>query len=212
MAEIALFENAHDGVSKTRKGVKIRKAPTPKTWEVTVKKPAKPDSCFDHWSKNTGPFPPDGNWHKLAEVRGKNCGDAKGDFMMVFAELDKDGNELRKITAAPNFDLSPGVCFAANNPDGNTNPITDDSDCSKVGELYDKKSEAGTYYYGVKVWCTEEGEPEWPSPTAAIYEKKVSYPSWIPQLEPWQWAMIGGGTLVGIGIGYVCIQGSAVAV
>jgi len=211
MAEIVLFGHEFgfggDGKNIGAKSIKTQTAK--KTWEVTVEEKKKCISEF--YKKRTtthgGPFPA-GSKQTIADFVCQNVGGADGGVYFKADRIDTNGNVVRNIMNCNGggFIVGYGASFNINKEvdscdtaDGGPDP-----DAIKQGHVVTNvPSEPGTYYYGMKTWGSDESEPPYPSPTAAIHEGKVVFPTAIPQLEPWQWATVGVATLVGIGIGYV---------
>jgi len=209
MSQVAIIEH-NIGNGRGNRVFKTHSAA--KAWPVTIT--GKPIADFHYWVSYGGPFSPDTRV-AIAMDTIKNVGNVTAaTFYAKVAELRSDGSVINEGQFT-STDWAPGQCgvFAATKRYDTpwTGIIVKGGCLSKAKTETIKKP--GTYYFGMKIWCTGETEPEYPSP-AALFEAEAAEAApasekWcIPAtpispeicLEPWQWVVTGVlGTVACVG-------------
>ena len=207
MSQVAIIEH-NIGNGRGNRVFKTHSAA--RAWPVTIT--GKPIADFHYWVSYGGPFSPDERVIAAVDTI-KNVGNATAAAVYAkVAELKSDGSVIdeKQVTS---YNWAAGQCGtvgAVKDYDGSWIVYFFKKTCEDKGAILIKKK-PGTYYFGVKIWCTGETEPAYPRP-AALFEAEATEAApekWcIPAtsispeicLEPWQWATVGMlGTLACVG-------------
>lgn len=206
MSEVVVMETPNDG--RMSRGKKVTHYSEAKSWEVDVTGQQCSFCSLDLIKSIKS-----GIDAKIANNVGiESTMDGRKSNAAV-AELNSDGSIIEEF-CSKQWTQGPGVyaSFRANQSTGGCEIPMEGHSCDDVkGSGYVKTNKPpGTYYFGIKTWGEDEDEPSYPSPTAAIHEGRIVYPNIlgvpIPQLELWQWGVIGTTLVVGIGGGYYISQ------
>jgi len=146
-----------------------------RAWSVTVGEPA--EAVFDGfcpcWNADCK-YTTD-EVILIAGNRVKNTGDFAGTINIKFEELDSAGNPLSGGVSCSRgiADVGPGEYVGLS-----YNESTGACDIAKIDSgalrwVFLNPRSAGTYYFGMKTWSSEESEPPYPSPTAALAGAEV---------------------------------------
>ena len=168
-----------------------------KAWSVTVAEPAKAE--FHHFEpcENSDCRYKTTEYMTIAINTAKNVGEFPGTINMKFEELDADGNPLEGgLSLSGHVDDVPvGGCVLLSYTEEFDALYVEPTDCEFSGMVILRPRPVGTYYFGMKTWSSEETEPPYPPPTAALGGAEV-----LP---------VAGGEGIGLAIPVTVVSGVA---